>query len=201
MGKRGPQRDPEVQQRILDATRELICTHGPNQVTINQITKHAGVAKQTIYRWWPTKSALVLDTLERCIQATSTLPNTGSAYNDIRSQMQHMTRIFASPIGSIIRELVADSQGNPAVADRFRDRFFTENRNRAEAISNGIQQGELRDDLDVETVIDILYSPLWLRMLIGHQPLTPTATDRILDHAWPALIREPNTGDGRRSTP
>lgn len=201
MGQRGPQRDPEVQQRILDATRELICARGPKKVTINEITEYAGVAKQTIYRWWPTKSALVIDMLEQLIQAKSTLPDTGSAYKDIQLQMRHMTRIFASPVGSIIRELIADSQGDPTLADQFRDRFFSENRNREAAITNGIERGELQDDLDVETVVDILYSPIWLRMLIGHQPLTPTATDRILDHAWPALVRRPDTGDGPTSTP
>ena len=191
MGKRGPKRDPEVRQRILDATRELICARGPKKVTINEITEHAGVAKQTIYRWWPTKSALVIDMHEQIIRAKSTFPDTGSAYNDTQLQMREMTRLFASPIGSIIKELIADSQGDPTLADQFRDGFFSENRNRAASITNGMERGELRDDIDVETVIDMLYGPIWLRMLIGHQPLTEAATDRILDHAWPALVRQP----------
>lgn len=188
MGKRGPQRDPEVHQRILDTTQELICTYGPNHVSVNQITASAGVGKQTIYRWWPTKTALVIDALQHAIETQSRPPATGSAYEDIRTQMRRVSRLLASPIGAIVRELVASAQGDPEVATQFRDRFFSDRRKHAAAtIADGIQRGELRPDLDSEVVIDMLYSPLWLRMLIGHQPLTQTAADRILDLAWPAL--------------
>lgn len=191
MGKRGPQRDPEVHQRILDTTRELICTHGPNQVTVNQITASAGVGKQTIYRWWPTKAALVIDALEHAVTSQSPPPNTGTAYEDIRTQMRRVTRLLASPIGAVMRELISSAQGDTEVADQFRDRFFLERRERAATtITDGINRGELRPNLDTEVVIDMLYGPLWLRLLIGHQPLTQAAADQILEHAWPALTTQ-----------
>jgi AcrR family transcriptional regulator len=191
MGKRGPKRDPEVQQRILDATRELIAVDGPNKVTIDQITAHAGVGRQTIYRWWPTRTALVIDSLEQAVRAESPTPDAGSARLNLRTQMRRVARLLASPIGSIIQELIANGQGDPVAAEQFRERFFNERRKRAAAtITDGIQSGELRSNLDIETVIDMLYSPLWLRMLIGHQPLTQAAADRVLDHCWPALVAE-----------
>lgn len=188
MPRTGPKRDPEAQQRILDATRELICERGPNRVTINQIAEHAGVGKQTIYRWWPSKAAVVIDALEALFEAESAFPDTGSAYEDIRTQMRRVAATFASPTGSIIRELVAESQGDTAVAEQFRTRFFAERRQRASAaIQAGIDNGELRHDLHLETVIDVLYAPLWLRMLIGHQPLSQAGVERILDQVWPNL--------------
>ena len=117
MPKHGPHRDPEAHQRILDATRELICERGPNQVSINEIASAANVGKQTIYRWWPSKAAVVIDALEQMIQAQNPFPTTGSAYGDIQTQMRRVAQSLASPTGAIIRELVAESQGDPDVAE------------------------------------------------------------------------------------
>ena len=192
MPRTGPKRDLDAEQRVLDATRDLICERGPNRVSINEIATAAGVGKQTIYRWWPSKTAVVIDALERMFESESPFPRTGSAYDDIRTQMRRVAKTFASPTGSIIRELVADSQGDPDIAEQFRVRFFAERRVRAvAAIQAGIDNGELRDDLDIETVVDVLYAPLWLRMLIEHQPLSQAVADRILDQTWPSLTTRP----------
>ena len=83
-GRRGPHRDPEVHQRILDATLTLIGEQGPSRVTVDEIAAHAGVGKQTIYRWWPSKSALAIDALEAAFEASSPFPQTGTAYEDIQ---------------------------------------------------------------------------------------------------------------------
>ena len=188
MPKHGPHRDPEAQQRILDATRELISRRGPNQVSINEIASAANVGKQTIYRWWPSKAAVVVDALEQMVKAQNPPPASGSAYGDIQMQMRRVAQSFASPTGAIIRELVAESQGDPGIAELFRTGFFAERRARAAAvIQAGIDSGELRSTIDVEASIDLLYAPLWLRLLIGHEPLSEAAADQLLDHVWPAL--------------
>lgn len=119
--------------------------------------------------------------------------------------MRRVARLFASPTGAIIRELVAASQGDPLIAEEFRTRFFAARRLRAAAtLASGIESGELRVDLDIETTIDLLYAPVWLRLLVGHQTLTRTAADRILTHIWPAL-QAPGTAPplrpGARSAP
>ena len=97
MPKHGPHRDPEAQQRILDATRELICERGPNQVSINEIASAANVGKQTIYRWWPSKAAVVVDALEQMIKAENPPPTTGSAYGDIQTQMRRVAQALRRP--------------------------------------------------------------------------------------------------------
>ncbi|MFT7598852.1 MAG: AcrR family transcriptional regulator [Acidimicrobiales bacterium] len=192
MPKTGPKRDLEAEERILSATRGLICTKGPGQVTINEIAAEALVGKQTIYRWWPSKSALVIDALERLFEDENPFPETGTAKEDVRIQMRRVAKMFSSPTGSIIRELVAESQGDPAVAEQFRVRFFAERRLRAAAaLQAGVDRGQVRDGLDIEAAIDMLYAPLWLRMLIGHQPLSQRSVDTILDQAWPALGSPP----------
>lgn len=192
MGKRGPQRDQEAEERILDATRDLICERGATRVSINEIAAEAGVGKQTIYRWWPSKAAVVFAALEREIKSTSPTPNTGTAYGDVRVQMQRSAKLMTSPLRAILRELIAETVGDDAVAEQFRTLFFAERRKHGAAtIQAGIDSGELRAGLDPEVVLDLLYLPLWMRMIVEHKPLTPKAVDSLLDHIWPALASSP----------
>ena len=111
--------------RSLDATVP-IRARGSSRVTINEIADQANVGKQTIYRWWPTKAELVLDALEREIKSGNPPPATGSTYHDIRTQMRRVAAMFASPTGSIIRELIAESLGDEDIAEQFRERFYAE---------------------------------------------------------------------------
>jgi AcrR family transcriptional regulator len=200
MTKPGRKRDQDAEERILNATRDLIAERGSSQVTIDEIAAEAKVGKQTIYRWWPTKPALVLDALEREIKSSNPPPTTGSTYGDLRTQMRRVAAMFASPTGSIIRELVAESIGNDDIAEQFRKRFFAERLKRGmPTLEAGIARGELRADLDLEIVSEMLYAPLWLRLIIEHRPLTPAIADRILDHAWPILTTDPTPTTTRPS--
>ena len=180
-------RDEAARRRVLDAARDLICKLGPRAVTVDQIAKAAGVGKQTIYRWWPSKSAVVMDAL---IELTDPEPEDmpQSTREAIRLQMCRVARMFASRQGQLIKELVADAQGDPAVADDFRKRFFAHRRARGAAtIVQGIESGGLRPDLNIDDALDVLYGPLWLALLIGHRKTSPALADRLLALAWPAL--------------
>jgi AcrR family transcriptional regulator len=172
---------------VLDTARELVCELGPSSVCVDQIAAGAGVGKQTIYRWWPSKSAVIMDSL---IELTDPVPDRlpEATYAAIRVQMRRVAAMFSSRNGQLIREIVADAQGDPALAEDFRRRFFAHRRARgASILSNGIATGELRPDLDIDDALDLLYAPLWLRLLVGHGPISPTAADRLLALAWPSL--------------
>ena len=86
----GPKRDLDAERRILEATRTLISSRGPNCVSINDIAAEAGVGKQTIYRWWPSKAAVVIDALERIFETDSPFPDSGSAHSDLRTQLRRV---------------------------------------------------------------------------------------------------------------
>jgi AcrR family transcriptional regulator len=156
-------------------------------VSVDQIAAAAGVGKQTIYRWWTSRGAVVMDAL---IELTDPEPaQLPEAANDAaRLQMRRVARMFASRQGELIREVVADAQGDPDLAEDFRQRFFAHRRERGAAtLARGIANGELRPDLDVDDALDVLYAPLWLRLLVGHRPCNQRAVDDLLDLVWPAL--------------
>jgi AcrR family transcriptional regulator len=181
-------RDQAARRRVLSAARDLISALGPRAVTIDEIAAAAGVGKQTIYRWWPSKSAVVMDAL---IELTDPDPvgMPDSARDAIRLQMRRVADMFASRQGQLIKELVADAQGDPELAEDFRNRFFAHRRARGAAtIVKGIETGELRADINVEDTLDVLYGPLWLRLLVGHRPPSARAVDRLLALVWPGLV-------------
>jgi AcrR family transcriptional regulator len=183
----GRTRDELARRRVLNSTRDLIQALGPRAVTVQQIAAEAGVGRQTIYRWWPSKSAVIVDAL---VELTDPMPNElpDSTYEAIRVQMHRVVKMFSSRNGELIRELVADSQGDPAIAKEFRERFFDHRRAWGVAtLDRGVMTGELRSDLDFDCALDSLYAPLWLRLLIGHAPITRSAADEILRLAWPGL--------------
>ncbi len=182
-------RDEAAARRVLDSARDLVRRLGPRAVTVDEIAAAAGVGKQTIYRWWPSKSSVIMDALSELTDPEpAQLPD--STFEAVRLQMRRVAAMFASRNGELIRELVADSQGDPALAKEFRDRFFAHRRARAAAtLENGIATGQLRPDLDVDDALDVLYGPLWLRLLVGHLPTSQAAADRVLELVWPGLAR------------
>ncbi len=180
-------RDEDARRRVLSAAADLVCELGPRAVTVDAIAAEAGVGKQTIYRWWPSKSAVIMDAL---IELTDPEPADApeSTREALRLQMRRVARMFASRQGDLIRELVADSQGDPDLAEEFRTRFFAHRRARgAGTLERGIANGDLRPDLDVDDALDLLYGPLWLRLLVGHRATGRGGVDRLLDLAWPGL--------------
>ncbi len=182
-------RDEAAARRVLDSARDLVRRLGPRAVTVDEIAAAAGVGKQTIYRWWPSKSSVIMDALSELTDPEpAQLPD--STFEAVRLQMRRVAAMFASRNGELIRELVADSQGDPALAKEFRERFFAHRRARAAAtLENGIATGQLRPDLDVDDALDVLYGPLWLRLLVGHLPTSQAAADRVLELVWPGLAR------------
>src|SRR3954451_22458532 len=185
---RGRTRDTDAQRRILDATIELLGTQGNGQVRMDDIAAAAGVGKQTIYRWWPSKHAVVIDALLDRSTKDTPFTDSGDARRDLRRHMRGVVRVFASPTGALIRELVAESQVDDRIAGEFVERFWQPRRDLSTAfLLRAIDRGEVRGDIDVEAALDAIYSPLWTRLLIGHGPVDNRVVDDILAIVWPGL--------------
>lgn len=188
MGKRGPKRSLRAQQAILGATLELVAAHGIRGLRIDDVAQRAGVSKATIYRWWPTKAAVLVDSLVAAADPALVFPDSGSTREDLRRQMRRVARVFSSATGRAIAAAVAEAQQDHEVAAAFREGFLRRRRlAAAEVLRRGIERGEVRGDLDIEAAVDALYAPLWLRLLVGHQPLTARAVDRLVTTVWPGL--------------
>lgn len=89
----GRKRDPARDEVILDSTLAVLAAHGYEGSTIDLVAEHAGMARATVYRRWPTKADLVVDAVSRLSRADADLarlPDTGT----LRGDMLAMVRPF-----------------------------------------------------------------------------------------------------------
>lgn len=165
--KRGRPRNVETQKSILTASYELLLEHGFGAVTVEKIAERAGVSKATIYKWWPNKAAVVMDGYLSAAAERLPVPDTGSVFHDIVIHATNLARFLTSPEGKIIRELIGEGQFDSGLAEAYRTRYFHPRRLEAKQLmERGVKRGELKEHLDMELCLDLIYGPIFYRLLV-----------------------------------
>jgi AcrR family transcriptional regulator len=184
----GRPRSEEARKAILLSTVELLKKFGFSDLSIESIAAHAGVGKATVYRWWPNKAALVIDAFVSVVGSELSYPNKGPALQAFRGQMERWVPIFNSPLGKVIAAVIGAGQSDPEILEAFRVHWVEPRRREArELIMQSVKAGELRDDIDSEAIMDILYGPLYLRLLVRNRPLTLELVEEIFAVVLPGL--------------
>jgi len=167
----GRRRNDAAREAILDATFRLLGM--PDEpVTIDAIAAEAGVGRQTIYRWWPTKGAVVADALIRYALAVVPERDTGSFTADLEAFIvDSFAGLQNEGYNARLRQIVAQAQHDEHVAGLLAS-FTAARRARLRAIfERGRDAGELPSDADLDMLVDMVYGVLYYRLLIGHAPL------------------------------
>ncbi len=186
---------------ILRATVEVLEEEGYRNLTIEGVAKRAGVGKQTIYRWWNgSKGALVLEAFTSVGDERVPPPDSGNVRDDLLAIMRPVFALNSTPrTGTALanRTLMAEAQLDPA----FHDSYVALHRAWwgpiGDVLERGIARGELRADLDLQVLIDLLLGASWYRLLLEHAPLDQSAADRIVDAVLVGAL-ERNSHDRRR---
>jgi len=167
MAEKGRPRSEKTEKAILAATYKLLMEDGFQSMTVDCIAKEAGVSKATIYKWWPNKAAVVADSFFAASHELNHTPDTGSVEQDLLLQLGHLNSFLQTDKGRVITELIAQGQFDPDVASAYRTRYFAPRRLAArEILQRGVERGELQKDLDIELGIDLIFAPLFYRMLV-----------------------------------
>jgi AcrR family transcriptional regulator len=173
---------------ILDATWKLLKTTTLRDLSIEALARESGVGKTTIYRWWSNKAAVVMDAVLEKLSPEIQFPQGLSATETIRQQMMALIKAFGGDYGRIVAQIIAEGQACPETLERYRDRFLYPRRASAKAIiQQGIESGEFDPSLDPELAIDILYGPIYFRLLVGHLPLNQQFADELPQWALRAI--------------
>src|ERR687897_3366067 len=184
----GRPRSERAHRAILQAANELLESEGFAALTVEAIAERAGVSKATIYRWWPNKAAVVMDSFLSMVSSEVPFPHTGHAGEDLRLHMRMLAEAFGGTMGRTVAVLIAEGQADPELAEALRSRWLSVRRTEAkEILELGIERGELRDDLDPEVAVDVLYGPIYYRMLVGHAPLDEDFANTLADHVFAGL--------------
>lgn len=175
-------RSEQSRRAILHAVIALVEELGYENVSIEAIAQRAGVGKQTIYRWWPSKGAVVLEALDSSLTTVAAFPDTGDIMADLRTQMQGVTEMLASNVGSLYRGLIAAAQSDAALAHaHLIDVIEPASVACRERLARAKARGELREDADIQTIIDLLYGAIYYRLLLHTRPLKVEQVDAALD--------------------
>jgi AcrR family transcriptional regulator len=184
----GRPRSEEARKAILESTLELLKQSGFADLSIESIASHAGVGKATVYRWWPNKGGLVMDAFVSVAEQELSFPPSGPVEKAIREQMKKWSSIFGGPLGRVIAAVIGAGQSQPEMLEAFQNYYVEPRRREArELLKQAIKNGEIRSDLDPNLILDILYGPLYFRLLIQSGPLTLAFIDQVFEIVWPGL--------------
>ena len=188
--RRGRPRSETARRKILAAAQALLSERGLSGLTVEGIAALAGVGKPTIYRHWPNAQAVAMDAFLESGDAVPGPAGGSSALGTLRAQLHGIAATFASPAGRSTAAMIAAAQNDSELAKVFRNRFIMKSRETGRALLlQAIEQGAVRADADLEVALDLIYAPLYFRLLIGHGPLDAAFTDALLDQALEGLSR------------
>jgi len=174
-------RSEQSRQAILQSTMKLLDEREPGaisvqQLSIERIAREAGVSKTTIYRWWPNKAAVIIDTfLENHILSTP-LRDDLPAVDALREHVSSLAGVYAGYEGRLMAQLIAECQYDPATLEQFKKHFWRPRREAVnKIIARGMVEGSLRSDLDSDTIAERIYSPIYFRLLFQEGDLSSEA--------------------------
>lgn len=171
----GRPRSRATHQAIIDAALAILDEEGYRAVTVERIAARAGVGKQTIYRWWDSKAAVVLEAFTARAAEQVPLPDTGTLEGDLTQFLGTSFRTLTQQTGGIVRSLMAEAQIDPAFAAVFRDAFIMQRRRACRTLlQRGVTRGEVPVATDLDLLLDLAYGAMWYRLLVGHAPLDDT---------------------------
>lgn len=186
--KRGRPRNVETEKSILSASYDLLLETGFGAVTVEKIADRAKVSKATIYKWWPNKAAVVMDAFLSSAADRLPVPDTGSVFDDILMHATNLSRFLISREGKIITEIIGEGQMDSGLAEAYRTRYFQPRRLEARLLmERGVQRGELKDNLDIEVVTDLIYGPIFYRLLVTGQPIDDAYVQQLVRYAFQGI--------------
>ncbi len=193
-GTRGRKRSAVVETAVLDAAYELLTTEGFHATTVEAIAARAQVSKATIYKWWPNRAAVIMSAFLR--EGARALPYPEEmTLQSVMARLMQMAYEFTGSVGAMVKALIAESQSDPEIAQAFRDGYIAERRKQGVEIVNDAMKRGLIHKADPNVVLDLLYAPLYYRLLVGHQPLTSEFVHEHVALAMKGLERVPNSID------
>jgi AcrR family transcriptional regulator len=184
----GRPRSAAAHQAVLDATLGLLRTTRVRDLTIEGIAFAAKVGKPTIYRWWPSKNAIVVEAVFRSVEDKVAYPEAGSTESTLIAQVGVVAELLAGDPGRRLAELVGEGQSDPQTLATINERFVAVRREAArKLIQRGKDRGEIAQDVDPDIATDLIYGPLYYRLLFGHLPLDPQFAETAVRYALHGL--------------
>ncbi|GAA4682575.1 TetR/AcrR family transcriptional regulator [Frondihabitans cladoniiphilus] len=188
-GRPGRRRDPSVDDRVIEATLELLVAGGFEAMTMEAVATRAGTGKAGIYRRWGTKQVLVVDAVLRSGlgASDSVVPDSGTLRGDLTaivgSETAKATRQKTRLLEGLLVVIREDPQLRAVVTNALIEPRVAAIRT---ALDRAHDRGEMSSSVDRETLAAVLPSMLFYRLLVSREPVTRVWQHEIVDGiiAW-----------------
>ncbi|MDT5258052.1 MAG: hypothetical protein QOD10_3132, partial [Mycobacterium sp.] len=174
----GSRRNDAAERAILDAAAELLAAGHDALITVAAIAERAGVGKQTIYRWWPSKSAVLLDAMIHRARQIAPAPDSGDLHTDLRVFLRS-TFAAAPDNRSLLLGVLREALGDAATMDRLATFTAARRDELAGILDRARARGQIPTPKPLETVVDQAFGLLWYRMIFAHEPLDKQGADAL----------------------
>jgi len=156
------------------------------------VAAEAGVGKATLYRRWPGKTDLILDAV-RSLKPDIGHPDTGDTRADlVEIMVGAISWRDDAELTQVVAALMAEMPRNPELADVYRARFLAPRRaGTVEVLRRGIARGDIRPDIDLELVLDLLIGAVFYRGLLSGGRLDDDIAALVVDYVLAGIAPRP----------
>ena len=188
----------EITAAIRRAVMQELAAVGYGRLSIEAVARRAGVGKTAVYRRWSSKLDMVLEIVAEVAGASLPLPDTGSLRGDLELLLQVVARALRHPLASqIIPDLLAEAARNPQIAETLQQALRAQQQDdrRPAGRAGRCARGELPADTDPDLAVDLIVGPLYWRLAVARQPLSPGHVSRLAAATAAALKGCAGTGE------
>ena len=180
---------PPTEVAVLQATRELLAQGGVARLTVEAVAARSGVAKTSIYRRWRDKKELALAVLLDHSQHVVDIPRLDSTRDELVALVARAVELLESTLmGKVIQGLISDLAGDDDLGRQFQERVLALRvEELRQLVARGIERGELRPDVDPAFLHELLFGPVYHRLLMTRGPFKGDYAERVVDAVLPAL--------------
>jgi AcrR family transcriptional regulator len=179
---RGRPKSEAAREAVLVAAAELMASDGIGAVTMEAVARITGVGKPTIYRSWRNREELAMAALLMDGVPKTSVRETASAFKDLHTHIQRVIAMFANPKGRNVALMVASADTDSEISKAFRNQVMLASREEGrQLIERGLRDGSIRNTVDVDAALDMIYGSIFYRLLIGHMPLSEVFAKSIVN--------------------
>lgn len=177
----------EAHTAILDAAYVLVQRISVRHLTMDAIAKGAGVGKATLYKWWPSKAALVFAMFHKRLDYDRARLPHPTPVDALRTRALRVIGELGELFGKVVVELIAEGQSKRAFLDEVYHRYVRERRDEGIAwIEQAQAAGRLRNGMEPQLLIDQVFGAIDYRRLLGIRPADLEYGSRLVDEVLSA---------------
>ena len=157
--------------KIMDAVYALVQEKPAREVSMEEVARRAGVGKPTLYKWWPSKAALIMAMFHERLESVPVNSAARTVEEGLLQRMREVIGAFNGLFGKVMADLVAEGQSDPRVLEELHEHVLARRAQLVAEIERGKASGELLAETDAELVVDAIFGPAYYRLLLGFPPL------------------------------